>query len=142
MAGGCGDLGIKRMRTAKPTIVLVDDSSAMREFFEHVAEESDLDFRAFDSAELSLSFLDSEKPDLLFLNIIMPQKDGFTFLRELRRHPLHADTPTVMISSKDYAQDRTAAKELGVLEFVAKPISKKAIRSLIGKYINAESGDA
>ena len=127
------------MQTGKPIIVLVDDSAAMRTFFEQVAAEADLVFHAYESAEASLHFLRSQQPNLLFLNVMMPNKDGYTFLKELRRDPLHATTPTVMISSKDYAQDRTAAKELGVLEFVAKPISKKAIRSLIEKYLGTSS---
>ncbi len=125
----------------EPTIVLVDDSIAMRAFFEQVAEEADLDFHAYESAEESLDFLSTQRPNLLFLNIIMPNKDGFTFLKELRAHELHRNTPTVMISSKDYAQDRTEAKELGVLEFVAKPISKKAIRSLIDKYVGTGNAE-
>jgi two-component system, chemotaxis family, response regulator PixG len=128
------------MQTGKPTIVLVDDSAAMRTFFEQVAKEADVEFHAYESADESLNFLNTQRPNLLFLNIIMPNKDGFTFLKELRGHELHAETPTVMISSKDYAQDRTTAKDLGVLEYVAKPISKKAIRSLIDKYVG--SGDA
>ena len=123
------------MQTGKPIIVLVDDSAAMRAFFEQVAAEANLVFHAYESAEESMSFLGSRQPGLLFLNVMMPNKDGYTFLKELRRNELHATTPTVMISSKDYAQDRTAAKELGVLEFVAKPISKKAIRLLIEKYL-------
>lgn len=114
----------------------------MRTFFEQVAQEAGVDFHAYESADKSLDFLNQHKPNLLFLNIIMPNKDGVTFLKELRAHELHADTPTVMISSKDYAQDRTAAKELGVLEFVAKPISKKAIRSLIDKYVGSGNADA
>lgn len=123
------------MQTGKPIIVLVDDSAAMRAFFEQVATEANLVFHAYESAEESMSFLGSRQPGLLFLNVMMPNKNGYTFLKELRRNELHATTPTVMISSKDYAQDRTAAKELGVLEFVAKPISKKAIRMLIEKYL-------
>ena len=123
------------MQTVKPIIVLVDDSAAMRAFFEQVAVEADLVFHAYASAAESLSFLASRQPNLLFLNVMMPNKDGYSFLKELRRNELHTTTPTVMISSKDYAQDRTAAKELGVLEFVAKPISKKAIRLLIEKYL-------
>lgn len=123
------------MQTVKPIIVLVDDSAAMRVFFEQVAVEADLVFHAYASAAESLSFLASRQPSLLFLNVMMPNKDGYSFLKELRRNELHATTRTVMISSKDYAQDRTAAKELGVLEFVAKPISKKAIRLLIEKYL-------
>ncbi len=123
------------MQTGKPIIVLVDDSAAMRAFFEQVAAEANLIFHAYESAEESMSFLGTRQPGLLFLNVMMPNKDGYSFLKELRRNGLHASTPTVMISSKDYAQDRTAAKELGVLEFVAKPISKKAIRLLIEKYL-------
>jgi len=123
------------MDIAKPTIVLVDDSAAMRAFFEQVASEADFTLHAYDSAEQSLYFLAHERPSLLVINIMMPNKDGYTFLKELRRNALHKDTPTVMISSKDYAQDRVAAKELGVLEFVVKPITRKEIRSLIDKYI-------
>ena len=124
------------MQTGKPTIVLVDDSEAMRTFFEQVATEHDFVLHAYGSADDSLTYLASERPAVLFLNVMMPNKDGYTFLKELRSRDLHADTPTVMISSKDYAQDRVAAKELGVLEFVPKPISKKAIRLLIEKYVN------
>ena len=123
------------MQTGKPIIVLVDDSAAMRAFFEQVAAEANLVFHAYESAEESMTFLGTQQPGLLFLNVMMPNRDGYSFLKELRRNALHASTPTVMISSKDYAQDRTAAKELGVLEFVAKPISKKAIRLLIEKYL-------
>ena len=47
-----------------------------------------------------------------------------------------------MISSKDYAQDRVAAKELGVLEFVAKPVSKKSLRTIIEKYVGGISAGA
>ncbi len=88
----------------------------------------------FASANEAFEYLEKYKPDLLFLDIIMPEKDGLTFLQELRRLPLHEDTPTVVISSKDYAQDRVAAKELGVVEFVAKPMSTKAIEELIVRY--------
>jgi DNA-binding response OmpR family regulator len=130
------------MQTAKPIIVLVEDSAAMRAFFEQVAVESDFELHAYDSAEGSLSFLATQRPSLLFLNVMMPNKDGYTFLKELRRIELHFETPTVMISSKDYAQDRVAAKELGVLEFVAKPISKKAIRSLIEKYVGGGKSES
>lgn len=122
------------MDTGKPTIVLVDDSQAMREFFEQVAGEMGFELLVYESAEDSMHYLDEQRPNVLFLNVMMPSKDGYTFLRELRTRELHSSTPTVMVSSKDYAQDRVAARELGVLEFVAKPISKKAIRSLVEKY--------
>ncbi|MEQ8662417.1 MAG: response regulator [Gammaproteobacteria bacterium] len=124
------------MHNAKPIIVLVDDSDAMRELFEQVAHEAGLELRACASTEAALTLLAGTRPALLVVNVMMPSRDGYSMLRELRAGPLHAATPTVMISSKDYAQDRVAAKELGVLEFVPKPISKKALRTLLDTYVS------
>ena len=130
------------MQTEQPTIVLVDDSEAMRDFFAQVAEEANFRLLAYASADASLEFLGSERPQLLFLNVMMPNKDGYTFLKELRSEDLHSETKIVMISSKDYAQDRVAAKQLGVLEFVAKPVSKKSLRTIIDKYLGGHSAGA
>jgi two-component system, chemotaxis family, response regulator PixG len=125
------------MPVNKPTVVIVDDSSSVRVFFERVIGPLDVDLRMFGSANEAFEYLETHKPDLLFLDIIMPEKDGLTFLQELRHLSLHQDTPTVVISSKDYAQDRVAAKELGVVEFVAKPMSTKAIEELVLKYTSS-----
>ena len=122
------------MLKEKPTIVVVDDSSSVRVFFERVVSELDVNLKTYMSAQEAMGYLQDHKPELLFLDIIMPAKDGLTFLQELRRLPLHANTRTVVISSKDYAQDKQTAKELGVLEFVAKPMSTKTIQELILKY--------
>ena len=121
------------MKAGKP-IVVIDDSAAVREYFEQVAKKAEIECRVFESAEDSMAYLDSHAPGLIFLDIIMPDKDGLTFLQELRRHPRHEHTPVVVVSSKDYAQDRMTAKELGVLDFVAKPVGTQAIRDLILKH--------
>jgi len=121
------------------TIVVVDDSAAVRVFFEKVAAALDVELKTFASAGAALGYLSDHRPSLLFLDIIMPDKDGLTFLQELRRTPLHGETPTVVVSSKDYAQDRNTARELGVLEFVPKPMTTKALVELIIKYTGAQA---
>lgn len=123
--------------SAATTIIVVDDSAAVRVFFEKVASALDVELRTYPSAAAAMTFLAEDQPGLLFLDIIMPDKDGLTFLQELRRTPLHADTRTIVISSKDYAQDRAAARALGALEFVAKPMTTRTIQELIGKYTGA-----
>lgn len=124
----------------KPVVVVVDDSAAVRDFFEKVTESLEIELHMFVSAADALPYLQSHQPALLFLDIIMPDKDGLTFLQELRHDSRHTDTPTIMISSKDYAQDRIAAKELGVVEFVAKPMSTKTINDLILQFTEAKAG--
>ena len=117
--------------------MVVDDSSTVISMFEHSIEPLNANLSTFRSAADSLAFLQANQPDLIFMDIMMPEKDGLTFLKELRDDPMHRDTKVVMVSSKDYAQDRMAAKELDVLEFVAKPMGTQTIRDLVIKYTNA-----
>lgn len=120
-----------------PSVVVIDDSPSVRALFERGSSKFDIDLKVFDSADNSLEYLTNNKPALLFLNIKMPGKDGLTFLKELRHLPLHKDTSVVMISSKDYAQDRSVAEKLGALEFITKPMPIQVITDVILKYIQA-----
>ncbi len=122
------------MTAATPIIVVVDDSAAVRVFFEKITSNLGVDLRTYASAAEAMDFLAERQPDLLFLDIIMPDKDGLTFLQELRRIPLHVATPTIVISSKDYAQDRNTARALGVVEYMPKPMTSKALQEAIIKY--------
>lgn len=123
-----------------PIVVVVDDSAAVRVFFEKAVAGLGVDLHTFPSAAAAEPFLAETQPALLFLDIIMPAKDGLTFLQELRRHPCHAATRTIVISSKDYAQDRVTARELGVIEFVPKPMTTRQIADLVSRYTGGESG--
>lgn len=127
------------MGESKQTVVVVDDNATVRALFERSTENLALDLMTYGSADEAMEYLKDNKPNLLFLDIIMPEKDGLTFLQELRRLALHRDTPVIMITSKDYAQDRTVANELGALEFITKPMPMRAITDIILKYINKEN---
>ena len=119
-----------------PTVVVVDDSPSIKVLFERGTQDLGVNLIIFDSAATSWSYLENTKPDILFLNIKMPGKDGLIFLKELRDLPLHKNTSVVMISSKDYAQDRSVASNLGAIEFITKPMPIRAITDVVEKYIN------
>jgi len=82
--------------------------------------------------------LQEHQPDLLFLDIIMPGMDGLSLLRELRNLAHQKDTPVIMVTSKDYAQDRQVAKQLGAIDFLIKPLRFKEIRDLVCKYVDIQ----
>lgn len=126
------------MEKSTQTVVVIDDSTSVRAFIQRCAEGLDVAIRAYASVAAATEYLRDSHPALVFLDIIMPDKDGLTFLQELRRMPGYEQTPVVMISSKDYAQDRMTAKDLGAVEFVAKPMSTKTIRDLIIKYAGTD----
>jgi len=123
------------MSEHKRTVVLVDDNATSRKFFLRSVENLSIDLKTYEDTESAMEYLGDNKPSLLFLNIIMPDKNGLTFLGELRKMPLHSDTRVIMITSKDYTQDRTVAFELGALDFIIKPMSMRSITSIMLDYI-------
>ena len=119
----------------KRTVVLIDDNPTSHEFFLRSMENLSINLKTYGNTDDAMAYLKDNKPSLLFLNIIMPDKNGLTFLEELRKHPLHSDTHVIMITSKDYSQDRTIASELGALDFIVKPMSMRSITSIMLDYI-------
>ncbi len=132
---------LPQISSVKPKVFVIDDSATVRRFFERIGTSVDVDLVTFESAAASEEHLASGAPGLMFLDIIMPDKDGLTFLQELRKDAKYRDTPVVMISSKDYAQDRMTAKELGVVEFLPKPITTQTIENLIRQYAGPPSDE-
>ena len=123
------------MNDYKRNVVLVDDNPTSRKFFLRAIENLSIDLKTYGNTDEAIEYLKDNKPRLLFLNIIMPDKNGLTFLEELRKLPLHSDTRVIMITSKDYSQDRTIASQLGALDFIVKPMSMRSITSIMLDYI-------
>ena len=123
------------MSEYKRTAVLVDDNESSHKFFLRSVENLSIDLKVYRDTDTAMKFLGENKPSILFLNIILPDKNGLTFLGELRKLPLHAKTPVIMLTSNDYSQDRTVASELGVLDFIVKPMSMRTITSIMLDYI-------
>ena len=119
----------------KRTVVLVDDNQTSCKFFLRSTEDLSIDLKTYGNTDDAMEYLKDNKPSLLFLNIKMSDKNGLTFLEELRKLPIHSDTRVIMITSKDYSQDRTIATTLGALDFIVKPISMRSITDIILDYI-------
>lgn len=117
-----------------PTIVVVDDSPTSIGVYRISLQKLAVHFVGFSSSAEALPFLSEHSPDLLFLDIVMPGMDGLTFLKQLRSIPLQIQTPVVMVTSKDYMQDRGVAKQLGALDFMIKPVKFQEIRELVLKH--------
>ena len=119
----------------KPIIALVDQSKIMRQMFEDALAEAGVEVLHLPTIAKARAYLEENRPAVLFLSSKMPEEDGLSFLQVLRRNPLHAKTPVVLISSKDYMQDRTIAKSLNVMEFMVKPMPMQKIRNAVAKCI-------
>ena len=120
-------------------VVLVDDSPTLATLFQRAALNMEVELQIFNKTSEAWGYLEDNKPDLIFLNILMPGKDGLSTLKELRSRPLHEDTTIVMISSKDYAQDKSIASELGAVDFIIKPMPIQVIKDALIKHLGFAS---
>ena len=71
-------------------------------------------------------------PDLLLLDLNLPKGDGAGILSEFRRHPRFADTPVIVVTSSDSAQDRQRMTELGIRYYFRKPTEYEEYMELGG----------
>ena len=69
----------------------------------------------------------SEKPQMIFLDIIMPDMDGFETCRSLRGDPLTKDIPVIFVTSKHQKADRIWAQMQGAADFISKPYTEDQI---------------
>ena len=126
------------MARKSPKIVVIDDSPTSISLYQRSTQKLAVDLDAFESPGASLEYLDQNPADLIFLDILMREKDGLSVLRELRALDGHAETPVVIVTSKDYFQDRARAKELGARDYLVKPLRSQEIREIICKYTDAQ----
>ena len=108
--------------TTIPTVVVVDDSETSIAVYQFSLQPLAINFIGFKSAAEVFPYLRRNQPDLLFLDIIMPGMDGLNLLKELRQLEFQKDTKVIMVTSKDYAQDRQVARQLGAVDFLIKPV--------------------
>lgn len=117
-----------------PSIVVIDDSRASLALYRRSFERLDAHVSLFESPREGFGYLERNDADLVFLGNLMRETDGMTLLRRLRGMERHAETAVVIVSTKDYAQDRATARELGALEYLTKPVRSQEIREVITKY--------
>jgi len=114
------------------TILICDDEPNLRELM-RISLEPGPDYRiveASDGAE-AIEVVDSESPDLVILDMMMPGVDGIAVLEHLRSQPKHVETPVVVVSAFASPADRNRAIEAGATRFVKKPFDPEALRSLV-----------
>ena len=118
---------------------MVDEIPTQISLYQRSIASLAVELNAFRVSDDALVHLRANEADLLFIDLAMTDTDGLTFLRELREMDGHDTTPVVVVTSKDYAQDRILAKELGALDFLVKPLRSQEIREIICKYTDAQS---
>jgi PAS domain S-box-containing protein len=113
------------------TVLIIDDDPAVREVISRaLAKESVRTIVAAEGDE-GLRLARESKPDLIFLDVMMPRMDGWAVLTAIKADPALADTPVVMLTIVNEAE---IGYTLGAVEYLTKPIDRDRLTAVVSKY--------
>ncbi|MEH1867258.1 MAG: response regulator [Nostoc sp.] len=118
-----------------PLVACVDDSPQVCKMLEDIITSNGLRFIKIQDAVQALPTLIQDKPDLIFLDLIMPVASGYEICTQLRRISAFANTPVIILTGSDGLLDRVRAKVVGSTDFITKPVAPDKVMSIIRKYL-------
>ncbi len=107
-----------------PRILLIDDDEKLGELLGAYFKRFDLDLVAASHPALGLEKIEKEKPDLVILDVMLPDQDGFQVCREIRRH---SAVPIIMLTARGDVTDRVVGLELGADDYMPKPFEPREL---------------
>ncbi|MFM7132895.1 MAG: response regulator [Planctomycetota bacterium] len=115
------------MTTAKAEVLIIEDEPEIAELIEFHAERAGLRARKIHSGRLALEVVRREQPDVIVLDLMLPDLDGLEVCRKLKQDEATRSIPIVMVTAKGEEADIVAGIELGADDYVTKPFSPRVL---------------
>ncbi len=103
-------------------ILIVDDDASNRFLMEQILKRGGFESESLDSGFRAVDTAREIHPDLILLDIMMPDRDGLSVLRELKGGPETAQIPVIMVTARDDSELLATALEAGAADYVRKPL--------------------
>jgi twitching motility two-component system response regulator PilG len=106
-------------------VMVIDDSKTIRRTAETLLKKEGFEVITATDGFEALSVIADQKPDLIFLDIMMPRLDGYQTCALIKHHRVFKHTPVVMLSSKDGLFDRARGRIVGSDHYITKPFTRE-----------------
>ena len=120
----------------KGNILVVDDTEASLKVLTDLLKDAGYSVRSTISGELALRSAAHQAPDLVLLDIRMPDMDGFEVCRRLRARPQTQDVPVIFFSALTETDDKVRGFELGAVDYVTKPYRREELLARVATHVN------
>jgi response regulator RpfG family c-di-GMP phosphodiesterase len=129
------DITIKNKAQHKAKILVVDDTPASLKLLTDIMKAEGYEVRSAISGELALNAASSNPPDLILLDIRMPEIDGFEVCRRLKAAPVTQDVPVIFVSAASETDEKVQGFQLGAVDYVTKPYQRDELLSRVRAHL-------
>ena len=116
-----------RPKAAQPSVLIVEDSAAQALKVKLTLENNNCQVYWADTGLEGLNIAQQMRPELIVLDIELPDINGFEVCRRLKANPKLANVPVIMMTSRDYAEDVLNGLELGAIDYIPKDAFAEAV---------------
>jgi sigma-B regulation protein RsbU (phosphoserine phosphatase) len=120
---------------AVPHVLVVDDGPTNRHLLGRILAVDGVRTSFAADGEAALAAAESEPPDLVLLDVLMPGVDGFEVCRRLKQRAATADVPVIFLTSLERPEDKLRGLQLGAVDWVAKPFDPAEVRARVANQV-------
>lgn len=118
------------------TILIVDDEKDLVDLMAVMLETQGFVVMKAFSGEEAITKLEEQKPDIILLDIMMPQMSGYEFCQKIKGDDRHKSIPVILVTAKVQSEDQKRGKEAGADGFITKPYEYSQLIQEIQKLIH------
>ena len=119
----------------KPRILIVDDTPAnIKVLHNLLREDYELSVATSGAGALEIAFSD-DRPDLVLLDVMMPEMDGYEVCRRLKADPRTRDVPVIFVTAMSEVEDETKGFGLGAVDYITKPIRPPIVEARVATHL-------
>jgi two-component system, chemotaxis family, response regulator PixG len=126
---------ITQTQIQQPLVVCIDDSLQVCQIMHQILTPLGYRFASIQESMQALPTLLELKPNLIFLDLLMPIANGYEICSQVRRVSVLKDIPVVILTGKDGIVDRVRAKMVGASDFLSKPVEPEKVTAIARKYL-------
>ncbi len=123
-------------------IYLLEDDRGIRELVEYAARSAGMQLQGFERPSAFWAALDRQLPELVLLDIMLPEEDGLEILRKLRARSDTRRLPVMMLTAKDSEYDKVVGLDAGADDYMAKPFGIMELLSRIRALLRRTSAES
>jgi twitching motility two-component system response regulator PilG len=118
-------------------VMVIDDSKTIRRTAETLLKKEGCEVVTATDGFEALAKIADEKPDIIFVDIMMPRLDGYQTCALIKNNQVFKETPVIMLSSKDGLFDRARGRIVGSDQYLTKPFTKDELLGAIREHVHA-----